>query len=41
MTADDNDTADEFQTGFYCRHCGQVIDGDEPGYPRSCGCEGD
>lgn len=25
--------------GLMCMNCGVLIDGDEPGYPRSCGCE--
>ncbi len=22
--------------GYYCQSCGEVIDGSEPGYPRTC-----
>lgn len=25
--------------GLMCMYCGTHIDGEEPGYPRSCGCE--
>lgn len=32
--------ADDILEGLYCQCCGDLIDGDEPGYPRSCeGCE--
>lgn len=24
--------------GLMCMTCGTLIDGDEPGYPRDCGC---
>ncbi len=28
--------------GLFCQECGVVVDGDEPGYPRTCGgCLGD
>lgn len=27
--------------GLLCMNCGSDIDGKEPGYPRSCGCEND
>jgi hypothetical protein len=33
--------ADDIIDGFYCQICGEVIDGEESGYPRSCaGCGG-
>jgi len=25
--------------GLCCMVCGTLIDGEEPGYPRECGCE--
>jgi len=31
---------DYVQDGLCCMSCGTLIDGDEPGYPRSCGCDG-
>lgn len=27
--------------GLFCQYCGVLIDGEEPGYPRSCGCDGE
>ncbi len=30
--------ADDILDGLVCEHCGVFIDGDAPGYPRSCGC---
>lgn len=27
---------DYVEDGLCCQYCGQVIDGEEPGYPRSC-----
>jgi len=28
--------------GLFCQFCGEFIDGEQPGYPRSCaGCEDD
>lgn len=33
------DIADMILEGFMCQYCGEVIDGEEPGYPRSCGCD--
>ena len=33
------DIADAIINGLFCQHCGELIDGDEPGYPRACqGC---
>lgn len=26
--------------GILCQYCGEYIDGEAPGYPRSCGCDG-
>lgn len=32
--------ADFVIEGFVCQQCGELIDGDEPGFPRSCeGCK--
>lgn len=28
--------ADEVLEGLMCKCCGSLIDGEEPGYPRSC-----
>ncbi len=28
--------ADAMLDGFLCQVCGEVVDGDDPGYPRSC-----
>lgn len=28
--------SEDAQDGFVCQYCGQVIDEDAPGYPRSC-----
>ncbi len=34
--------AEDMIAGYLCQHCGQEIDGDEPGYPRNCtACESD
>lgn len=30
------DIADAIIGGFYCEICGEIIDNDEPGYPRNC-----
>jgi len=36
------DVADAILDGLFCQCCGELIDGDEPGYPRTCaGCGGD
>lgn len=24
--------------GIICKHCGEFLDGEAPGYERSCGC---
>jgi len=32
------DIADAMINGLFCQYCGCLIDGDEPGYPRDCGC---
>jgi len=34
------DIADMILDGLVCQVCGELIDGDEPGYPRTC-CEND
>lgn len=32
--------ADALINGLFCQVCGDVIDGDEPGFPRTCeGCQ--
>lgn len=28
--------ADAMINGFLCQYCGVFLDGEEPGYPRSC-----
>ena len=34
------ETAELIIEGFVCQHCGEYLDGDDPGYPRSCNaCE--
>lgn len=33
------DIADMMVEGLLCEQCGGFIDGEEPGYPRNCGCE--
>lgn len=34
------DAAEMILDGFMCQVCGEMIDGDEPGYPRCCAaCE--
>ena len=30
------DMADDAINGFTCESCGQIIDYEEPGYPRKC-----
>lgn len=30
------DAAEMVLEGFLCQTCGDLIDGEEPGYPRSC-----
>lgn len=30
------DVADLIVEGFVCQHCGEYLDGDDPGHPRSC-----
>lgn len=30
------DIADDMISGFMCQYCGVFLDGQEPGYPRSC-----
>lgn len=30
------DSADSMVNGLLCEQCGVLIDGEEPGYPRSC-----
>lgn len=36
------DIADAMLSGLFCQTCGEIIDDDEPGYPRSCGgCGGE
>jgi hypothetical protein len=30
------ETADLILEGYICQHCRELIDGDDPGYPRSC-----
>lgn len=33
------EAADDVMDGFICQYCGDFIDGEAPGYPRSCsGC---
>jgi hypothetical protein len=31
--------AEAMINGLFCQWCGVLIDGEEPGYPRSCGCD--
>lgn len=32
--------ADAIIGGLFCQYCCELIDGDEPGYPRACaGCQ--
>lgn len=34
------ETVELIHEGYICQYCGDLIDGDDPGYPRSCGdCE--
>jgi len=33
------DIADAMIGGLFCEQCGGLIDGEEPGYPRNCGCD--
>ncbi len=34
------DIGNDMLSGFLCQECGEVIDGEEPGYPRLCpACE--
>lgn len=34
------DVAELIFEGFICQHCGDYLDGDDPGHPRSCSvCE--
>ena len=34
------DIADAIIAGFLCQQCGEVVDDDETGYPRTCaGCQ--
>lgn len=36
------DIADAILGGLFCQVCGELIDEEEPGYPRTCeGCQGD
>lgn len=36
------DIADDMLNGLMCQVCGEFLDGEEPGYPRSCaGCSDD
>ena len=36
------DIAEAMIGGLFCEQCGQVIDGEEPGFPRTCdSCSGD
>lgn len=30
------EAADAVLEGLYCQSCGELIDGEEPGYPRPC-----
>lgn len=30
------DAADDLLSGLMCEQCGQYLDGEAPGYPRSC-----
>jgi len=30
------EAAEAVLEGLYCQVCGDLIDGEEPGYPRSC-----
>ncbi len=32
------EAADMILEGLLCEACGDVIDGEEPGYPRKCKC---
>lgn len=33
------DIANDIIEGFFCSNCGEVVDGESPGYPRECnGC---
>lgn len=35
------DIPDAMIDGTFCQHCGEYLDGESPGYPRSCdGCKG-
>lgn len=31
--------AEDLMAGLFCEQCGELIDGEAPGYPRNCGCE--
>lgn len=31
--------ADDILDGLFCQYCGVFLDGESPGYPRSCGCD--
>ena len=33
------EAADMILDGLLCQYCGDLIDLEEPGYPRSCGCD--
>lgn len=36
------DIAEAILDGLFCQVCGEVIDEESPGYPRTCeGCQGD
>ncbi len=36
------DIADAILDGEFCQYCGELIDGEAPGYPRTCaGCRED
>lgn len=36
------DMAEAILEGLLCQVCGELIDDDEPGYPRTCeACQGD